>query len=377
VLREIVICSLERWDEVWRRNQFFVDSLLRHHPRLRVLFVEPSADVVHDMSRLRLPKTPRLRTIGYDGRLRAIQPTKLLPRRLGTLADRLLLAQVRRAARRSGFDAPLLWINDITYAPLIEQTGWRSVYDVTDDWLLAPFPPRQIERLRYLDALALAEADAVVVCSPALAASRGSTRDVALIPNGVDVEHFRRPRPRPPDLPPGPCAVYLGTLHETRLDVQLVRDLAVARPTLNIALVGPVSLGRVFRRLLDSCPNVRLLGPRPYAEVPAYLQHADVIIVPHIVSSFTESLDPIKAYECLAVETPTVATPVAGFRELVDSLTIAERGDWVQHVGRVLEGNEVALGDREAVRWETRAEEFAGVLERTLAPTSTLSGLRW
>ena len=49
-------------------------------------------------------------------------------------------------------------------------------------------------------------------------------------------------------------------------------------------------------------PNVHLLGARPYEDVPAYLQHADVVIVPHRVSPFTESLDPIKAYECLAID---------------------------------------------------------------------------
>ena len=40
------------------------------------------------------------------------------------------------------------------------------------------------------------------------------------------------------------------------------------------------------------------------------------MIVPHLVNPFTESLDPIKAYECLAAGRPTVATPVAGFRDL-------------------------------------------------------------
>ena len=45
-----------------------------------------------------------------------------------------------------------------------------------------------------------------------------------------------------------------------------------------------------------------------YEVVPSYLQHADVISIPHVVSPFTESLDPIKARECVAVGTPTVAT---------------------------------------------------------------------
>ena len=163
------------------------------------------------------------------------------------------------------------------------------------------------------------------MCSPALAESRGTTRPVSLVPNGVDVEHFRRPRPRPSDLPAAPTAVYVGSLHDARLDVELVAELADALPELNVVLVGPDSLGGESQSLLASRPNVYLLGARPYEVVPAYLQHADVVIVPHRVTPFTDSLDPIKAYECLAIDTPTVATPVAGFRIHADVLDVVDR----------------------------------------------------
>ena len=46
------------------------------------------------------------------------------------VVDRL---QVRLAAANSGFRRPTLWINDVTYAPLIGATGWPAIYDVTDD----------------------------------------------------------------------------------------------------------------------------------------------------------------------------------------------------------------------------------------------------
>ena len=47
----LVVCSLEAWDDVWRRNQFFVRELLAADPDLRVLFVEPAFDVVHEQRR--------------------------------------------------------------------------------------------------------------------------------------------------------------------------------------------------------------------------------------------------------------------------------------------------------------------------------------
>jgi teichuronic acid biosynthesis glycosyltransferase TuaH len=363
-LRELVVCSLEPWNDVWRRNQFFTDALLRRNPELRVLFVEPPADVLFDLWSRRVPALPRLRRLSADGRLRALRPLKPLPRRFGDWVDELVLRQVILAARAVRFSRPTLWINDVTFAPLISRTGWPSLYDVTDDWLLAPFPPRELERLRRLDQLALATAGEVVVCSAALAASRGATRAVSLVPNGVDVAHFRRQRRRPDDLASAPTAVYVGLLHEARIDVELVNDLARGMPHLTLVFVGPSSLGPVSQRTLESLPNVALIGPRPYRDVPGYLQHADVVIVPHRVSPFTETLDPIKAYECLAVENPTVATPVAGFRDHPDALNVVDRDGFVRRVTEVLSGLRAVPAKAAPVDWQERSIAFETALVR-------------
>ena len=40
-MTDLVVVSLEAWDQVWRRNQHLVSRLLARDPSLRVLFVEP------------------------------------------------------------------------------------------------------------------------------------------------------------------------------------------------------------------------------------------------------------------------------------------------------------------------------------------------
>jgi glycosyltransferase involved in cell wall biosynthesis len=373
-LREIVVCSLEAWDDVWRRNQLLTDALVRHWSGLRVLFVEPPADVIFELTQGRRPVGPRLTSSRADGRLHRLRPLKPLPRRLGPLSDQWLNRRVIDAARRLGLTHPTLWLNDITYAPLISRTGWPTVYDVTDDWLLAPASSREIDRLRRLDAIALAQADEVVVCSPALAASRGKDRSVTLVPNGVDTEHFRRPRQRPGDMPAAQTAVYVGTLNEARLDIGLVAELARTLPSLSLVLVGPDALTKASRRALSAESNIYLLGARPYLDVPAYLQHADVVVVPHRLTPFTETLDPIKAYESLAVQTPTVATPVAGFRELAGRVTVASRESFVAAVQAVLSTSSPQLDAEGPPTWALRAQAFARVLIRASRGTASASG---
>ena len=360
---DVVCCSLEDWDDVWRRNQFLVRELFELDPACRVLFVEPPHDVVHALRRGENPRraTGSRRVDGMP-RLSILKPTKVLPRVLGAGADRHLASQVERAARELGFTQPLLWINDAAYAALAGRVRWPTVYDITDDWLLAAAASREQQRREARERFLLSRADEVVVCSPGLTASRESVRPVRLIPNAVDAAHYAAPTARPADLPAAPVALYVGTLHRDRLDVDLVGRVAAEAPSTQLVFVGPVALDDADTRALGAYRNVHLLGPRPWSSVAAYMQHADVLMVPHVVSPFTESLDPLKAYEYLAAGRPVVTTNVAGFRDLE-----------LPHVARVdADGFAAALvaatASREPIRvpdlpsWRDRATAFRDAL---------------
>ncbi|MFI2103196.1 glycosyltransferase [Isoptericola sp. NPDC019693] len=321
---DLVVMSLEPWDDVWRRNQHLVAGLLRERPSARVLFVEPVSDPVHALSRGARPRPGRgLRPAPHvDGvgprRLWLLEPTKLLPRRVAPRGDERRAAVVVRAARRLGLARPVLWVNDPYGATLARVSGWPTLYDVTDDWTAASRGPAESRRVTDADRYLVEHAATVTVCSPALADRKRDARSVVLVTNGVDVDRYRRPAPRPADLPPGGTAVYVGTLHADRLDVGLCEETARALDGAGtLVLVGPVALDRADADRLRRA-GVAVLGARPFDEVPAYLQHADVLVVPHVADDFTDSLDPLKLYEYRAVGRPVVSTPVAGFRDTRD-----------------------------------------------------------
>jgi glycosyltransferase involved in cell wall biosynthesis len=366
----IVVCSLEPWDEVWRRNQYLVDSLLREDPQLEVLFVEPPADPLHALTRRHRPRRGRgLRVVeGYQGRLSALQPTKLLPRQLGGLADALLLLTVRRVARRLRWRDPRLWINDPGWFGLVKSSGWRALYDITDDWVEADRGQREHDRLVAADTELLASCDEVVVCSPALARSKGGARTVTLIRNAVEVARYRQHHERPRDLPDAPVALYAGTLHEDRLDVDLVIDTAqrMSETGGRLVLLGPNALTPHNTGRLSAHPAVIILGARPRDAVPAYLQYADALIVPHIVDDFTDSLDPIKLYEYLAIGRPVISTGVAGFRDESDKpgVVVAESEEFVAAVMDAI-AEWVPTRRHEGVPdWSDRGLAMRGVIDR-------------
>ena len=370
---DVIVISRERWDEVWRRNQYLVDGLLRSDAVSRVLFVEPPRDGLHDLLHgRRYGRGLGLRRHeGYEGRLHLYQPTKVLPRLVGAATDAHLRRQMRSVIRDVGMQHPVLWVNDANAAGLVHSSGWPSLYDITDDWLVASRPLRELARLRRNEDILLRECREVVVCSPGLAASRGQRRNVHLIPNAVDIARYRAPTERPLDLPPA-SAVYVGTIHEDRLDVGLVVRTARALQAsgASVVLVGPDALSSSSREALTSA-GVRLLGRRDSSVVPAYLQHAEVLIVPHVVDAFTDSLDPIKLYEYLAVGRPILSTAVAGFRDRVgEGVCLVDSARFPHVVAVAVDRRSPTITHADVPDWSDRVAAMTEVLEATAMGTN-------
>jgi glycosyltransferase involved in cell wall biosynthesis len=247
-------------------------------------------------------------------------------------------------------------------------TGWPALYDITDDWVEADRSSREHDRIVANENRLMLECAVVVVCSTGLARTKSHVRPVEVIRNGVDVAAYRRVRPRPADYPPAPTALYVGTLHEDRLDVPLSAAIGrrLARIGGRMVFVGPNALSAENTRLLTSTPGVVLLGARPHTEVPAYLQHADVLVVPHLTNDFTESLDPIKLYEYEAIGSPIASTPVAGFRELTgaDGVAIASSDTLPDAIADLIATPPTRVGPFTAEDWSDRVSAMDDVVRR-------------
>ena len=259
---------------------------------------------------------------------------------------------------------PVLWLNDPASAHLLRRTGWPALYDITDDWLAADRTPSEHAKLVTDEAYLLKHCQQVVVCSPGLLETKHADH-VTLIPNAVDADAYRGDLPRPDDLPAGQVVLYVGTLHRDRLDVDLCVDVARSLPDdAHFVLVGPVALDPSDQVRLTAS-GAMLLGSRPHAAVPAYLKNADVLVVPHVVTAFTDSLDPIKVYEYLAAVRPVLSTAVAGFRDVKNLLVVlSPRASFVSATLRRLTERESlpSMPAPEVPTWDERAEAMRAVL---------------
>ncbi|MCH8966815.1 MAG: glycosyltransferase [Planctomycetes bacterium] len=192
------------------------------------------------------------------------------------------------------------------------------------------------------------------------------------LPQGVNYEHFNAPRPEPPDLAdiPRPRIGFSGQLSAC-CDLTLLRHVAVAFPRASLVFVGPVSVDPVTLNL----PNVHFLGRRAYDQLPAYVQHFDVGIVPYLLNEWTVAVDPLKVLEYLAAGIPVVSTKIPELEKYRDAVLVAEDQEgFVRGVRRALaEDKSVARrrGEMIASRntWEQRAERLLTILDQAAADT--------
>jgi glycosyltransferase involved in cell wall biosynthesis len=241
-------------------------------------------------------------------------------RRLARLGDATLplrfalrhrqIAMLRKAIGKGSRD-PVLFFGHPEMAALAEAFP-RSpvVYDHMDDILGFGDPPpslglnlkRIVKRANLVNATSERLADDMRLM--------GAKR-VMKIGNGVEWNRFLEgaslPVPAALAAMTGPRALYMGSLAEW-FDFDLLFRVARALPKVSFPLVGPLRPELNFRR--DKAPaNVHFLGARPYPEVPAWMAHSDLALIPFLRTPLTEAVDPVKLHEYLASGLPVVSTP--------------------------------------------------------------------
>jgi teichuronic acid biosynthesis glycosyltransferase TuaH len=192
----------------------------------------------------------------------------------------------------------------------------------------------------------------------------------------VDAAHYRTIPAAGDQLPAEaaswarPVLGYTGTIHPDRIDVDLLASVA-QRWRGAVVMIGPNHLKPPDLAKLQ-LPNLFFSGAVSYARLPALMRGFDVCIVPHRVTPFTESLNPIKLWEYLAAGKPIVSTDVAGFRDFPQFVRIARDADEFARAATDALGESSAMvalrqGEAAGHSWQARLDQVERVIEQCLA----------
>lgn len=296
--------------------------------------------------------------------------------------------RLRRVAQRTGKGGPLtaflfhpkFWPNAMALRPD------RVVYFVYDALSLTPgwneeradFERQLVERADLIVATSAAMYD----YTPERARQIGKE-----MPGGVDLDRFvgAHERPCPPDLAaiPTPRIGYTGNINQ-KLDFTLMHEVARESPHLNFVFVGPAGPhnGGVFEdhpaetqawAQFLALPNAHHLGPKEFADVPAYMAHMDVNVMCYrLDGGWWQAGYPLKMHEYLAVGKPVVSTgqhAVLPFGAVID--IVPDAAAWRDALERALSAGGVGTlaGRREVAKansWDVRLDNLSGWMEQAI-----------
>ncbi len=271
-------------------------------------------------------------------------------------AQRALLETYRARQRPQAFVAWYYTPMALPFSDHLEPSC--VVYDCMDE--LSGFqgaPPELAE----LEQRMFSAADVVFAGGASLYASKRHWHgNVHLFPSSIDYAHFaaaRLPQPDPADQAgiPHPRIGFYGVLDE-RLDRDLLRDVAKANPEFHFVLIGPVV--KIAEDTLPRGANLHYLGKKEYEDLPSYIAHWDVAMLPFAQNASTRFISPTKTPEYLAAGKPVVSTPIRDIvtpyadkglvhigtdaesfgKSIQDALSETDPG-WLTEVDRFLRGN--------------------------------------
>lgn len=211
-----------------------------------------------------------------------------------------------------GGQRPILWF----YTPMMfsfarHVDASAVIYDCMDELANFRFAP---PRLKETEEALMARADAMFTGGLSLyEAKRDKHDNIHAFPSSVDSHHFRVARDLQTDPVdqaqlPHPRLGYYGVIDE-RLDLDLIRALAAARPDYSFVFLGPIV--KVSPNDLPRAKNIHYLGQKAYADLPAYLSGWQVALMPFALNEATRFISPTKTPEYLAAGCPVVSTKIA------------------------------------------------------------------
>ena len=291
------------------------------------------------------------------------------PRWARTLNRWLLKLQIRMAMRWCRISRPIVWAAIPSAAVVAEELPAKlRLYQVSDKYDANEDSALDLNVVRAFDSQLKASADLVMYSGRKLF-EEATESNKYFLEQAVDYDHFARlPDETAPEIAtiPKPVLGYFGAM-DFIMDAKLIEEVARRKPEWRWVLIGL----RSNLTVVDA-QNVHFLGPKPYQELPGFVRHFDVCVLPWKLSSvFTSYGSAIKVREYMATGKPVVMAPLYEYQN-APARFYHSADEFIAAVEDAL-GND-APADRERrqafVRnstWDARTRELATVIKKLLA----------
>lgn len=300
------------------------------------------------------------------------------PRNLGRRLSRRRLEKAHQTLRQQGCSRIILYLWQPVFADSLDLLDHDlSCYHIDDEYSFSPLErepdPKEIQLIR--------KVDQVFIHSPAMMEKKGKLNpNTLLIPNGVDFQQYTMPTSEPDALKSirEPRIGYAGNL-KRMLDWHLLLELSHLHPEWSFVFVGrmlPHLEAQQMLKQLENRENIHILGARPTDQVPSYVQHFDVCMMPYKLDDYTKYIYPLKLHEYLASGKPIVGSPIPALQLFSDIVLVANgTQEWSGKLARALSAQENTLERCEARRKVAASHDWSFLVEKIAATLAGRLGL--
>ena len=254
------------------------------------------------------------------------------------------------------------WVQGALY--LRQKYGFKLVTDYMDDY--TGFLGTADNFLKDNCTLLLQESDCIAASSQFLydiAKKYASSDKIEIIRNGTEVDHFYQAYSDKPASHDRKVIGYYGAVSHW-FAWEKICYLAQEFADCDIVIVGAVTeYGDKFQKF----DNIKLLGEKPYKELPKYLADFDVCLIPFDTSTdLIKATNPVKFYEYLSAGKKIVATEIPELMTFRDRYVYMSNDDkqFAAYVRMCLDGTDQLAGAEDCIHfarendWQQRYECF-------------------
>lgn len=395
--QDIICISSVDWDFIWQGNQEVMSTLAKHDNR--VLFIENTG--IRSPSFRDIPRV-------WKRLLNRIQSTKgfkevqknvyiyypvILPfpyYKWARWINRILMFRtLHRWLRLMRFDRAIVWTflpTQIALDIFDEFQGKLLVYYCAGDFDQLV---KNGQRVKKVEEKLLKRCDLVFTIGQDFKKEwKHLNSNILIYPYGVNLDTFEQVDPQrlktpPPEMAsiPKPIIGYVGGIHR-HIDFDLVETIAQRFSKASLVFVGPIQTD--VSHLL-TFKNIIFTGQKAYVELPYYISHFDVCIIPYVKSDYTQTVNPSKMHGYHAVGKPVISTPlpeVVSFDQKKFMYIAETPDDFCQKI-------EVALHEKDPQKvkarvesakehsWTNRVEQMTQDVENALKQKLKRSPEKW
>jgi len=282
--------------------------------------------------------------------------------------NKVVLVKVHRALKQLNMQDDLIHIN--AFNPMLALHTMHkfkeatTVYYCYDEISAALYMK---DHGSILEPQLLQDVDLTVVTSEGLLENkRQLAKHIALVKNGVDYTLFSQGFRE--EIPENTVVGYIGSIDD-RFDLDLLAFCMDAHPEWTFEFVGRIA-DENTAKFLRGRKNVLLRGAKASCDLPVFLPHYSVGIIPFVKNNFTRGIYPLKINEYLAAGIPVVLTDFGLLSEFGDISSITKsREEFLAALEEEItnDSKEKRHARKDFARgnsWKARVEVFSSEIEK-------------